>query len=107
MEDAAVALTSLTKGEVFFEKKAHNVKKKAALAGSEVPKTKKKLNFDLDLNISECASDENSSFDNSSFDNSSVNNSSFKNRENGITKRKRGRKKEVRQVKGRKQEDAK
>eukprot|EP00957_Ditylum_brightwellii_P073374 5576326-Ditylum_brightwellii.AAC.1 len=35
MEDAAVALTSLIKEEVLFEKKAQNVKKKAVLAGSE------------------------------------------------------------------------
>eukprot|EP00957_Ditylum_brightwellii_P093130 7090152-Ditylum_brightwellii.AAC.1 len=54
MEDAAVALTILSKGEVLFQKKAQNVKKKAVLAGSEASKIKKKLNFDLDLNISKC-----------------------------------------------------
>lgn len=79
MEDAAVALTSLSKGEVLFEKKAQNEKKKAVLAGSKLPKTKKKLNFDLDLNISECVSDKNSSADNSSVDNSSFDGSSVDN----------------------------
>eukprot|EP00957_Ditylum_brightwellii_P151180 11511532-Ditylum_brightwellii.AAC.1 len=42
MEDAAVAITSLSKGEVCVLKEGTNVKKKAVLTGSEVPKTKKK-----------------------------------------------------------------